>query len=139
MPQYSRTVQVEPQTAETDAVTVLTEVDEQVITEASVFIDEGSNGEVRVVLLDGETRIVPEQAGDPIAKPGSTGPVPLDHRLPGVPANVTVKVWAPDADYAHEVIVTWETREPSQTRQLDRLISLFSPTDVSGQTQDGGV
>ena len=130
---YSRIVRVDPQTADEDAVLVRTEVREEVITEAEVFIDNGSNGEVRVVLLDGETQIIPEQEGDAIAKPGTTGPVPLNHRLGGVPSFVTVKVWAPDADFSHEVIVSFETRPPEQVGQLDRLLSLFSPTDVSGQ------
>jgi hypothetical protein len=133
MPLYSRIVQVDAQTPAEDAVEVMTEVREEVVTEAEVFIDPGSNGEVRVVLLDGETRVLPASEGDPIAKPGTSGPVPLDHRLPGVPSEVTVKVWAPDADFPHEVIVSWETRPPEQVGQLDRLLSLFSPTDVSGQ------
>lgn len=125
MPLYTRTIPVPAQTGEDSAVTVLTEVDEQVITEAEVFIDPGSNGEVRVVVLDGESRVLPERAGDAISKPGTTGPVPLDHRLPGQPATVTLKVWAPDADFQHEVIVNFETADPSRANPLQRLVETF--------------
>jgi len=123
---YTRQLTVPAQTAETDAVRVETEVDEQVVTEAEVFIDPGSNGEVDVVLLDGESRILPERAGDPISKPGTTGPVPLTHELPGIPGQVTVKSWAPDADFEHEVIVNVETRARGRANPLQRLTDVFS-------------
>jgi hypothetical protein len=126
MPLYTRTVSVPPQTAEDSAVTVLTEVEEQVITEASVYIDPGSNGEVRVELLDGESNIIPEPQGDPISKPGETGPVPLDHQLPGVPSTVTVKVWATDADFEHEVKAQWETQPPERANPIQRIAQAFS-------------
>jgi hypothetical protein len=135
MPLYTRTLTVDSQTAEEDAAAVDTEVDEQIITEAEVFIDPGSNGEVRAELLDGDRRIIPEPEGDPIAKPGTTGPVPLSHFLPGVPSTVTLKVWAPDADFSHEVIASWETRDPDQTESIQRLIDLFSQDRVTPTAQ----
>lgn len=133
MPLYTRIVQVSAQTAETSAVRSLVAVDEQVVVEATVFIDPASNGEVSAVLLDGERQIIPEPSGDAIAKPGETTVKNLRHVLPGTPSDVEVKVWAPDADFDHEVIVQFETAEPEEIGQLDRLLDAFSPTDVSGQ------
>jgi len=126
MPLYTRQVTVPAQTAESAAVRVRTEVDERVVTEAEVFIDPGSNGEVNVVLLDGESRILPERAGDPVSKPETTGPVPLSHELPGIPGQVTIKAWAPDADFEHEVIVNFETAPESRANPLQRLTDVFS-------------
>lgn len=123
---YTRQITVPAQTAESNAVRVETEVDERVVTEAEVFIDPGSNGEVNVVVLDGESRILPERAGDPISKPETTGPVPLNHVLPSTPGNVTIKAWAPDADFSHEVIVNVETRPESRANPLQRLTDVFS-------------
>jgi hypothetical protein len=125
MPLYTRQIRVPAQTAESNAVRIQTEVDERVITEAEVFIDTGSNGEVNVVVLDGESRILPERAGDPISKPETTGPVPLAYELPGVPGQVTIKAWAPDADFEHEVIVNFETRAASRANPLQRLVETF--------------
>jgi hypothetical protein len=130
---YSLTVTVPAQTPVSDRVVRSVEVDEIAVTSVTVFLDPGVNGEVEVIVTDGESRIVPEANGDPIAKPGETGPVEFSpaRTLPGSPSEVTVRVAAPDADFAHTVIVQIETVEVQDADPLERLLQRFTPTDVS--------
>jgi hypothetical protein len=109
------------------------EVDEIAVTSVTVFLDSGVNGEVEVTVTDGESRIVPESAGDAIQKPGETGPIEFSpaRTLPGSPSEVSVRVAAPDADFEHVVIVQIETVEVQDADPLERLIQRFTPTDVS--------
>jgi hypothetical protein len=138
MPLYSVTVTVPPQTAVSDRIVRTIEVDERAVTSVTVFLDPGVNGEVEVIVTDGESRIVPEANGDPIAKPGETGPVEFSpaRTLPGSPSEVSVRVAAPDADFAHTVIVQIETVEVQDADPLERLIQRFTPTDVSAAFED---
>jgi hypothetical protein len=130
---YSLTVTVPPQTAVSDRVVQSVEVDEVAVTSVTVFLDPGVNGEVEAIVTDGESRIVPEASGDPIAKPGETGPVEFSpaRTLPGSPSEVSVRVAAPDADFSHTVIVQIETVEITDADPLERLVQRFTPTDVS--------
>jgi hypothetical protein len=130
---YSLTVTVPPQTPVSDRIVRSVEVDERAVTSVTVFLDPGVNGEVEAIVTDGESRIVPEANGGPIAKPGETGPVEFSpaRTLPGSPSEVTVRVAAPDADFAHTVIVQIETVDSDDADPLERLLQRFTPTDVS--------
>jgi|AKVG01.1.fsa_nt_gi hypothetical protein len=138
MPLYSVQVIVPPQTPVTDRVVQTVEVDEQAVTSVTVFLDSGSSSEVEVIVTDGESRIVPAANGDPISKPGETGPVEFSpaRRLPGKPSDVSVRVAAPDADFEHTVIVQIETTEVSDADPIQRLIQRLTPTDVSDRFED---
>jgi hypothetical protein len=133
MPLYSVTVTVPSQTPASDRIVRTIEVDERAVTAVTVFLDPSVNGEVQVTVTDGESRIIPEANGDPIQKPGETGPVEFSpaRTLPGSPSEVSVRVAAPDADFAHTVIVQIETVEVQDADPLDRLIQRLTPTDVS--------
>jgi hypothetical protein len=135
---YTLTIEVPPQTAVTDRVVRTVTVDEQAVTAVTVFLDPGSNGEVQATVTDGERRIVPAEAGDPVSKPGETGPVEFSpaRRLPGSPSDISVRVSAPDADFRHTVIVQIETTQVQVADPLERLLQRFTPTDVSDAFED---
>jgi len=108
---YALNLTVPASTGRDNSVARTVEVDKQLVDRATVFIDPGSNGEVNVQIQSGEALLIPAIEGDPITKPGQTGPVTIDKRLPGVPNEVTVRAWAPAADFSHEVIVQIVTEE----------------------------
>jgi len=129
---YTRQFRVAAGTPRSDAVDVTIEVSEAVVTTVTVFIDPGSNGEVDVLVLDGEQQIVPDDAGDPISKPGETGPVELSpgYRLPSDRTEVTVRAFAPAARFEHEVIAQIETAPVTDADPLFSLLDRFAATDV---------
>jgi hypothetical protein len=130
---YAVRVRVPPQTALSDRVTKSVSIEEQAVTAITVFLDPGCNGEVEALVSDGERLLVPAEAGDPITKPGETGPIEFSpaRTLPGKFSEVTVRVAAPDADFAHVVIAQIETVSVDDADPLERLIQRFTPTDVS--------
>jgi len=129
---YTRQFRVPANTGRSDAVDATVAVRESVVTSVTVFIDPGSNGEVDVLVLDGEQRIVPDDAGDPISKPGETGPVELSpgYRLPSDRTEVTVRAFAPAARFEHEVIVQIETAPLTDSDPLFSLLDRFTDTGV---------
>jgi len=127
MPLHTRQFTVPSQTDKASAVTKEIEVDELLLKEASVFIDPGSNGEVNVEVLFGDSLLLPAADGDPISKPRETGPIPLNARLPGVPNTVTIRAWAPDADFEHEVIAQIVMVSPGELTQDVSIQSIDEP------------
>lgn len=119
---YSLNLTVPASTGRDSAVVRDVRVDKQLIDRATVFIDPGSNGEVNVQIQSGEALLIPAIEGDPITKPGQTGPVTIDRRLPGVPNEVTVRAWAPNADFSHEVIAQVVTEEEEDEARDVRIV-----------------
>lgn len=112
---YELRLTTQPQTTEGQAVTATIEVEQPVISNALVFIDHASNGEVQAQLRHGEFLILPHFRAETVSKPGESGPSPLSHRLPGTPTTIELRAWAPDADFTHEVIAQFEATDPAPT------------------------
>lgn len=112
---YELRLTTQPQTTESQAATARIEVEQPVISNALVFIDQASNGEVRAQLRHGELSLVPHFNADTVSKPGESGPSPLSHRLPGTPTTIELRAWAPNADFTHEVIAQFEASDPAPT------------------------
>lgn len=149
MPVHTLAVDVPAQTNEGGRETDRTEVEVPVVTEAEIWIDPGAFDEVRARLRVGEANLIPEPSGRPIQKPGTTGPVPVNKRLPGVPGDVTLEAWAPDADFLHPVVANVEVKAPENVVQEVRLVEenlgtaaerepgRLSPEQLTGQTDEG--
>jgi hypothetical protein len=135
---HTRQFTVPAQTAKVDAVTKEIEVDQLVLKEASVFIDPGSNGEVNVEVLFGDSLLLPAADGDPISKPLETGPVPVNRELPGVPNTVTIRAWAPDADFEHEVIAQIVMVSPEEVTETVKISEFGEDAQATAQRLSGG-
>lgn len=110
--------------ANTDTVSV----DERGIGDVEIFITKDAFTEVRAGLFVGDRRVFPEPEGQPIQKPGNTGPVSLNYVLPGVPAEVELQAWAPNADFQHRVVCNVEAVPPDELTQPVRLESVGRAT-----------
>lgn len=127
MPLYELTVTTSAQQAESAANTASVELEHPVITEGMVFIDRASNGEVRAQLRVGETPVLPHSNAATVSVPGRNGPAPINRRLPGVPGDVELRAWAPDADFAHDVIAQVEAVSEDNATQQVRVVGAGQP------------
>lgn len=128
MPLYELTVTTNAQTDEGGAVTDDVEVEEKVIQEGMIFIDPGSNGEVRAQLRFGESNLLPHSNSETVRLPGRNGPAPINAMLPGVPTSVELRAWAPNADFQHEVVAQVEAVAPANAAQEVRLVGAETGT-----------
>jgi len=116
-----------------DSNTDTVQIDEKGIRDVEIFITEDSYTEVKAGLFFGDKRIFPDPAGKPIQKPGTTGPVPLDFILSGVPNELELQAWAPDADFSHRAVCNIEAIPPDELTQPVRIEAVGS---TGGNTRD---
>lgn len=127
MPRYQLRVDVPAQTGEASAVTDSVSVDEQVVTDGVLYVDPGAADEVRAQLRFGDRPLLPAEGSDLTTIPGDTDPAPIQVTLPGVPQEVQLRAWAPNADNSHVVLGRFDTVEVSESRPLLRLLEAFQP------------
>lgn len=132
MPLYVVTENPTPSDTKDSPVTSAVEVEEQVVVEATIFMDSGVADEVRAGLFTGDRRIFPHPNGDPARVPGRTGPARMLEMLPGVPNDVTLRAWTVDADNDHDVVAHIETRAPENVADDVRVVGV-------GEAVAGGV
>ena len=125
MPLYELSVTTNVQSSEGDAVTSSVEVDEGFVEEGLIFIDPGSNGEVRAQLRFGDRSLLPASESGFVSVPANRAFVPINFVLPGSPNDIELRAWAPDADFTHEVIAQFTAVEGRKQDPLDRIAGLI--------------
>lgn len=119
---YELSVATNAQQAEGSASTATIETEQQVIREALIFIDPSSNGEVLAQLRFGDSVVFPHPNAGTVSAPGRNGPTPIKTQLPGVPTDIQLRAWAPNADFSHEVIAQFEAVPPDEIADPVRII-----------------
>jgi len=112
MPRYQWSVTTPSQTARQDRVRQTITVDELVLVAGNRFAPPGADGEVKARILFGARSLLPVEAGSPAVLPERSDMVDLNFQLPGVPNQVRLEAWAPDADFQHTVTATVDTTTP---------------------------
>lgn len=138
MPLYSLSADVPPQTAEKDAVTTTVAVDEPVLDRGLLFIDPGANGEVQAQLRVGETAVLPVEPGEPARIPDVREFVPINAELPGTPGEVTLRAWAPDADFNHDVIAQVVVLSEDEATETVKVSEFGEDAQATAQRSSGG-
>lgn len=128
MPLYELSVSTAAQQSEASANTATVTVEEPVITEGMIFIDPGASDEVRAELRFGDRRILPHPNSDPFSVPAIRNFSPINVQLPGVPTSLELRAWAPDADFAHEVICQVEAVTEENAAESVRLVGVEDTT-----------
>jgi hypothetical protein len=126
MPRYQTQVTVPPQTGQADAVEGVLVLDERYIQDGLLFVPIGADGEVKARLLFGERSLLPTPDSDPTLIEGATDPAPIREFVPGTPARLTVRVWAPDADFPHTVTARVDAVAEGRANPLQRLTDLIT-------------
>jgi hypothetical protein len=117
---------VPPQTPEDSAVVSDVEVEQGVIQDGFMFTPPGSAGEVFAELRWGERVILPEGDSDRRLVPATSDPAPINYQSPSVPQTLTLRAWAPDAEYQHRVTARVDAVRSERANPLERLLELLS-------------
>jgi hypothetical protein len=102
------------------------EVNQAVIQDGFMFTPPGSAGEVFAELRWGERVILPEGQSDRRLVPATTDPAPINYQSPSVPQTLTLRAWAPDADYQHRVTARVDAVQSDRANPLERLLDILS-------------
>lgn len=129
MPRYIIAADVPPGTTEASPVTESVTVTERVVVDGFIFIDQGAKDEVRAAVFSGARQILPDPSGSPQRIPGVTTPGPVRVKLPGSPAELTLRAFAPNAANAHDAIAVLDVEPPESVPDPVRLVG----TDESAQ------
>lgn len=124
MPLYQTSVTTNAQTGEVDAVTSTVEVEERVIQAGMIFIDPSANGEVEAQLRFGDAQLLPHANGETFQVPAVRNFAPINRQLPGVPTEIELRAWAPDADFQHPVFAQIETVSLENATDKVQLVSV---------------
>jgi hypothetical protein len=141
MPRYQVTAEVPAETTRGGQVRERIEVDERFIERGLRFAAPGSAFEVKAVVTAGDRVLLPTAASDPTVIPGNRQPAPINARLPGLPSEIEVRAWAPDADFPHTLKVFLDLTPEEEARPLQRLTARLSGSlggvrAVTGRGQD---
>jgi len=124
MPRYIIAADVPPGTTEASPVTESVTVTERVVVEGFIFIYQGSKDEVRAAVFSGARQILPDPSGSPQRIPGVTTPGPVRVKLPGTPAELTLRAFAPNAANAHDAIAVLDVEPPESVPDPVRLVGV---------------
>jgi len=122
MPRYIIAADVPAGTPESAPVTETVTVSERVVVEGFVFIDQGAKDEVRAAVFSGARQILPDPSGSPQRIPGITTPGPVRVKLPGTPAELTLRAFAPTSANAHDAIAVLDVEPPEAVPDPVRLV-----------------
>lgn len=75
------------------------------LTRVQVRFLRGCHNQVRAIMLDGLTRIVPVADSTELIGDGQIFDIPMNYRLSDKSPQVVVKGWSPGTDYDH--VLTW--------------------------------
>jgi hypothetical protein len=126
MPRYQLSVDVPAQSDQSQAVVESIEVDERYVRQALRFAPPGSNNTVKAVLQSGDRPLLPTAESDPVVLTNNRTFAPVQARLPGAPNDLTVRAWAPDADFPHTVTVFVDVVELARASPLQRIANRLS-------------
>jgi len=138
MSRYQWSATVPPQTDKVDSVTETITVEERVLTAGNRFAPPGADGEVLARLNFGARSILPSPESTPSVLPERADMVDLNFRLPGVPTELELEVWAPNADFQHTVTATVDTKEAENVAQ-EVVLRDVSPVAATGERVDRGL
>jgi len=103
MPRYQLSVEVPPQTDEFAAVEETVAVQEPVVVRGFRFVAPGAAFEVKASLRYGDRQLLPQPPSDRTLLPGTTQSARIGFADLGTPYEITLRAFAPDADFSHIV------------------------------------
>jgi len=122
MPRHIMSVDIPSATKRDEAVTTSVTVEQAVLDEGFIFIDDGAKNRIRAEVVFGNRRVIPHPNSEPQQIPGITNVASVDVQLPGVPNELTLRAWGPNADNDHDAIAVLDMKEPGDVAQDVRLV-----------------
>jgi hypothetical protein len=123
-----------------DAVTDSIRVQEPVLVRGFRFVPPGATFEVSATLRYGDRQLLPQPPSDRTLVPGTAEPVQIGFVDLGTPYEVTLRAFAPNADFAHTVKAQVDTlsvpaaqRQGIAAAQLPRQAIEVVQSDVTAQ------
>lgn len=137
MPRYQLSATVPAGTPESDAVVEAIEIEERWVQEGFLYAPPGAAFSVNAELRFGERRLLPTEGSDPTTVPEVTDPAPIRFAVPGVPNELTMRVWSPDAEFQHTVKAVVDVVEIQRANPLQRLVGRLTGEEGRVRPADG--
>jgi len=113
-------------------------VDEAVIQDGLIFAPPGTAGLVFAEIRFGDLVLLPSANSSRRVLPGTTDAAPLNFEAEGTPFELSLRVFAPQTDFAHTITARVDAVQPANAAETVNIreADIFTETDVSDSFVD---